>query len=126
MKFVHAMIRVQNLEKSIEFYTGLLDMNKTGEVKLDDCTLYYLSDEDGQTQLELTYNNETPEGGYANGNAFGHFAFETDKMNDFTERMNKYGYKYLYEPFFMPEINMYIAFLKDPDENEIEILAKSL
>lgn len=126
MKFVHAMIRVQNLEKSMEFYTGLLDMNKTGEVKLDDCTLYYLSDEDGQTQLELTYNNETPDGGYANGNAFGHFAFETDKMNDFTERMNKYGYKYLYEPFFMPEINMYIAFLKDPDENEIEILAKSL
>ncbi len=126
MKFVHAMIRVQNLEKSMEFYTGLLEMNKTGEVKLDDCTLYYLSDEDGQTQLELTYNNETPDGGYANGNAFGHFAFETDKMNDFTERMNKYGYKYLYEPFFMPEINMYIAFLKDPDENEIEILAKSL
>lgn len=126
MKFVHAMIRVQNLEKSMEFYTGLLKMNKTGEVKLDDCTLYYLSDEDGQTQLELTYNNETPDGGYANGNAFGHFAFETDKMNDFTERMNKYGYKYLYEPFFMPEINMYIAFLKDPDENEIEILAKSL
>lgn len=126
MKFVHAMIRVQNLEKSMEFYTGLLEMNKTGEVKLDDCTLYYLSDEDGQTQLELTYNNETPDGGYANGTAFGHFAFETDKMNDFTERMNKYGYKYLYEPFFMPEINMYIAFLKDPDENEIEILAKSL
>lgn len=126
MKFAHAMIRVQNLEKSMEFYTGLLEMNKTGEVKLDDCTLYYLSDEDGQTQLELTYNNETPDGGYANGNAFGHFAFETDKMNDFTERMNKYGYKYLYEPFFMPEINMYIAFLKDPDENEIEILAKSL
>lgn len=126
MKFVHAMIRVQNLEKSMEFYTGLLEMNKTGEVKLDDCTLYYLSDEDGQTQLELTYNNETPDGGYANGNAFGHFAFETDKMNNFTERMNKYGYKYLYEPFFMPEINMYIAFLKDPDENEIEILAKSL
>ena len=126
MKFVHAMIRVQNLEKSMEFYTGLLDMNKTGEVKLDDCTLYYLSDEDGQTQLELTYNNETPEGGYANGNAFGHFAFETDKMNDFTEKMNKYGYKYLYEPFFLPEINMYIAFLKDPDENEIEILSKSL
>ena len=123
MKFVHAMIRVQNLEKSMEFYTGLLNMNKTGEVKLDDCTLYYLSDEDGQTQLELTYNNETPEGGYANGNAFGHFAFETDKMNDFTEKMNKYGYKYLYEPFFMPEINMYIAFLKDPDGNEIEIMA---
>ena len=126
MKFVHAMIRVQNLEKSMEFYTGLLEMNKTGEVKLDDCTLYYLSDEDGQTQLELTYNKETPKDGYTNGNAFGHLAFELDKMSDFTERMNKYGYKYLYEPYFMPEVNMYIAFLKDPDENEIEILAKKM
>ena len=126
MKFVHAMIRVQNLEKSMEFYTGLLEMNKTGEVKLDDCTLYYLSDEDGQTQLELTYNKETPKDGYTNGNAFGHLAFELDKMSDFTERMNKYGYKYLYEPYFMPEVNMYIAFLKDPDENEIEILAKEM
>ncbi len=126
MKFVHAMIRVQNLEKSMEFYTGLLEMNKTEEVKLDDCTLYYLSDEDGQTQLELTYNKETPKDGYTNGNAFGHLAFELDKMSDFTERMNKYGYKYLYEPYFMPEVNMYIAFLKDPDENEIEILAKKM
>ena len=56
MKFVHAMIRVKNIEESMRFYTGLLDMNKTGEVKLDDCTLYYLSDEDGQTQIEMTYN----------------------------------------------------------------------
>ena len=126
MKFVHAMIRVQNLEKSMKFYTGLLDMNKTGEVELDDCTLYYLSDEDGQTQLELTYNKETPKDGYTNGNTFGHLAFELDKMSDFTEKMNKYGYKYLYEPYFMPEVNMYIAFLKDPDENEIEILAKEM
>ena len=60
MKFVHAMIRVKNIEESMRFYTGLLDMNKTGEVKLDDCTLYYLSDEDGQTQIEMTYNKETP------------------------------------------------------------------
>ena len=72
MKFVHAMIRVKNIEESMRFYAGLLDMNKTGEVELDDCTLYYLSDEDGQTQIEMTYNKETPKEGYQNGNAFGH------------------------------------------------------
>ena len=49
---------------------------------------------------------------------------ELDKMSDFTEKMNKLGYKYLYEPFFMPQVNMYIAFLNDPDGNEIEIMAK--
>ena len=64
MRFVHIMIRVKDIEKSMRFYTELLDMNKTGEVELDDCTLYYLSDEDGQTQIEMTYNKETPANGY--------------------------------------------------------------
>lgn len=124
MKFVHTMIRVKDLDESMKFYKELIEMNQTGEVELDDCTLYYLSDEDGQTQIEMTYNKETPKEGYTNGNAFGHFAFELDKMSDFTEKMNKLGYKYLYEPFFMPQVNMYIAFLNDPNGNEIEIMAK--
>ena len=125
MKFVHAMIRVKDIDASMKFYTELLGMNRTGEVRLDDCTLYYLSDEDGQTQIELTYNDETPKEGYKNGNAFGHFAFETKSMAEFSEKMNKFGYKYFYEPFFMPEVNMHVAFLKDPDGNEIEIMSKS-
>ena len=124
MKFAHVMIRVKNIDDSMKFYTELLDMVRTGEVKLDDSTLYYLSDIDGQTQIELTYNNETPKDGYKNGDAFGHLAFEVASMEQFTEKMNKFGYKYLYEPFFMPEVNMHIAFLKDPDGNEIEIMAK--
>ena len=125
MKFLHAMIRVKNIDESMKFYTELIDLNRTGEVKLDDSTLYYLSDEDGQTQLELTYNDETPAEGYQNGNDFGNFAFETNSMEEFTNKMNKFGYKYIYEPFFMQEVNMYIAFLKDPDGNEIEIMAKN-
>ena len=124
MRFLHAMIRVKNIDESMKFYTELMDLNRTGEIKLDDCTLYYLSDEDGQTQIELTYNKETPKDGYKNGNAFGHFAFEAKSMKEFTEKMEKFGYKYIYEPYFMPEVKMYIAFLKDPDGNEIEIMAK--
>ncbi len=124
MKFVHTMIRVKNIDESMKFYTELLNLNRTHEVALDDCTLYYLSDEDAQTQIELTYNKETPKEGYTNGNAFGHLAFETKSMKAFTDRMNKCGYKYLYEPYFMPEVNMYVAFLKDPDGNEIEIMSK--
>ena len=124
MKFVHVMIRVKDIDASMRFYTELLVMNRTGEVVLDDCTLYYLSDEDGQTQIELTYNKETPENGYENGNAFGHLAFETNSMEEFSKRMQSMGYEYLYEPYFMPEVNMHIAFLKDPDGNEIEIMSK--
>ena len=106
MKFVHVMIRVKDIDASMRFYTELLDMNRTGEVQLDDSTLYYLSDEDGQTQIEFTYNKETPKEGYTNGNAFGHLAFETNSIIEFTAKMEKMGYKYLYEPFFMPEVNM--------------------
>lgn len=124
MKFVHVMIRVKDIDASMRFYTELLDMNRTGEVPLDDCTLYYLSDEDGQTQIELTHNKETPKEGYTNGNAFGHLAFETDSIIEFSKKMEKMGYKYLYEPYFMPEVEMYVAFLKDPDGNEIEIMSK--
>lgn len=125
MRFVHVMIRSKNLDETMKFYTGLLDMNRIGEVKLEDCTLYYLSDEDGQTQIEITYNKETPINGYENGDAFGHLAFETESMEKFTQRMNSMGYKYIYEPHFMPEVNMYIAFTQDPDGNEIEIMSKN-
>lgn len=76
-----------------------MDLNRTGEVKLDDCVLYYLSDEDGQTQIEITYNNETPKNGYENGNAFGHFAFEAKSMEDLPQKWKNSDYKYLYEPF---------------------------
>ena len=122
MKFLHTMIRVKDIDASLKFYRELLDLNLTDEVELEDCKLYYLSDEDGQTQIELTHNFETPENGYEKGNGFGHLAFRTDSMEEFTQKMNKLGYKYLYEPFYMKEVDSIIAFLKDPDGYEIEII----
>lgn len=122
MKFLHAMIRVKDIDKSIEFYTKLLDMNLVRTIKLDDCVLYFLSDNDGQTQIELTANFENPENGYENGNAFGHFAFEVESMDEFTQKLASMGYEYLYEPFYMEEAGSTIAFIKDPDGNEIELI----
>ena len=122
MKFLHAMIRVKDIDKSMDFYTKLLDMNLVRTVKLDDSILYFLSDQDGQTQIELTANFENPENGYENGNAFGHFAFGIDSMKEFEEKLFSMGYEYLYEPYYMPETGSTIAFIKDPDGNEIEII----
>ena len=122
MRFLHAMIRVKDIDKSLDFYTKLLDLNLVKTVKLEDSMLYFLSDEDGQTQVELTANFETPKDGYQNGNAFGHFAFGVDSMFEFTTRLKGLGYEYLYEPFFLPEVDSTIAFIKDPDGNEIEII----
>lgn len=122
MRFLHAMIRVKDIEDSLRFYRDFLDLNLTYTVDLNDCRLYYLSDEDGQTQIELTANFKTPHEGYDNGNCFGHFAFGIDSFEEFSAKMKEFGYEYTYEPYYMPEIDAYIAFLKDPDGNDIEII----
>lgn len=121
MKFLHSMIRVRDLEKSLNFYCNLLGLKQVRTKRLEDCTLYFLEDENG-AQIELTHNDETPVTGYENGNAFGHFAFAVDSFEDFTEKMNKLGFEYLYEPFDLDGKGSWIAFLTDPDGNEVELV----
>ncbi len=121
MKFLHSMIRVKNLEESLKFYEQLLGMKQVRTKRLEDCTLYFLEDENGG-QIELTYNDDTPQEGYINGNAFGHFAFAVESFDEFTKRLYSLGYKYLYEPFDLDGKGSIIAFVNDPDGNEIELV----
>lgn len=122
MKLLHAMIRVKDIKKSLKFYEELLEMQLVKEKRLDDCVLYFLSDKTGYTQIELTYNDETPEDGYKIGTGFGHFAFATNSMEEFTKKLHALGYEYLYEPYQLTAIGSTIAFVKDPDGYEIEII----
>lgn len=125
MKFLHSMIRVKDLEKSLKFYCDFIGLQVQDVKTLDDCKLYFLGNsESGDVQIELTDNFEK-NGAYQNGNAFGHFAFGTDNMNKTEEKMNKLGYKWLYEPFQLNAVSSTIAFIKDPDGNEIEIIQKN-
>lgn len=124
MKFLHAMIRVKDVEKSLNFYQNLMNMSIVKKKRLDDCELIYLEDEEHTAQIELTVNDEIPENGYENGNAFGHFAFSVKSMNEFTEKMKSLGYEYLYEPYVIFS-GTKIAFVKDPDGNEVELIEKS-
>lgn len=124
MKILHAMIRVADIDKSMKFYTELLGLKKTHEIKLEDCILHFLKGDDSDFEIELTQNFENPEKGYTNGNAFGHFAVETKNMDEFDKKVKDFGLEYLYEPFIMEEAQSKIAFIKDPDGNEIEIIQK--
>ena len=124
MKFLHSMIRVKDIEKSMDFYTKVLNMKFDHKKRLDDCWLYFLNDEDGTCQIELTYNDETPANGYKNGNSFGHFAFSVDSLKEFTEKLHNAGYDYLYEPFDLNGKGTKIAFIQDPDGYEIELIEK--
>lgn len=124
MKFLHAMVRVKDIKKSLKFYTELFDLELAKEMRLDDCSLYFLSDKDGYTQIELTYNDETPKNGYEIGTGFGHFAFGVESMDEFTKKLNNLGYEYLYEPYKLSAIGSTISFVKDPDGYEIELIEK--
>ena len=122
MFMLHSMIRVKNIDESLKFYTELFDMELVEKQRLEDCWLYFLEDKKSGFQLELTYNDDTPENGYDIGNGFGHFAFQVDSLNDFTKKLNKSDYEYLYEPFDLNGKGSMIAFVKDPDGYEIELI----
>lgn len=131
MKYLHSMIRVKNIEESLKFYRDFLGLKLISKNSLDDCDLYFLGENENSCQIELTYNHETPKEGYKNGTAFGHFAFQTDNMEDFSLKLKEYGYEFMYEPYNIDlkddkenETPLCIAFIKDPDGNEIEIIEK--
>lgn len=124
MKLLHTMVRVKDIDASLRFYTELLNMKLEKKKRLDDCELYFLNDEEGTTQLELTYNDETPENGYDLGSGFGHFAFSVKSLEEFTKKLHDLGYEYLYEPFDLTGKGTKIAFIKDPDGYEIELIEK--
>ena len=125
MQFLHSMIRVKNEEKSIKFYCDLLGLKKGKRIRLEDCYLQYLTDETTKTELELTINDETPKNGYIKGNAFGHFAFLCDDLDEINKKITEMGYDWEIEPFYMEEVKTRIAFLLDPDGNSIELIEKN-
>lgn len=125
MKLLHTMIRVKDIKKSLEFYEKLIGLKPVKKMRLDDCTLYFLSDEIGEVQIELTHNDETPENGYEIGSGFGHFAFQVDSMDKVTKKLKELGYEYLWEPFQLSAAGSTLAFVKDPDGYEIEFIEKN-
>lgn len=124
MQFLHSMIRTKNEQESIRFYCELLGLKKDKRIRLEDCYLQYLTDEKTGIQIELTINDEIPQGGYTNGRAFGHFAFLCDNLDEIDKKIKEMGYSWEIEPFYMDEVKTRISFLLDPDNNEIELIEK--
>jgi lactoylglutathione lyase len=118
------MIRVKDIEKSLKFYTEVFDMELEHKKRLEDCTLYFLNDKEKTCQIELTYNDDTPKEGYELGNGFGHFAFSVESLDEFSKKIEELGYSYLYPPFDLNGKGSNIAFIKDPDGYEIELIEK--
>lgn len=114
------MIRVKDLEESLNFYIGKLGLK---EIRRTDYpagkfTLVYLATEPGESEIELTYNWERKDP-YSNGKNFGHFAFGVENINDFCQELMDAGITIL-----RPPRDGYMAFIKCPDGISIELLQR--
>lgn len=128
MRLLHTMLRVGNLEKSIEFYTNVLGMKllRRKDYPEGEFTLAFVGygEEIDHTVIEMTYNWGVDQ--YEMGNGFGHIAIEVDNVYQAAERIRDRGGKILREAGPMNAGSTVIAFVEDPDGYQIELIgAKS-
>ena len=124
MKLLHTMIRVTDLEQSIEFYTkvlgmAVLDRMENSEYRYTLVFVGYESQADGTT-IELTYNWDTKQ--YDLGNAFGHLALGVDDIYAACDNIKALGGKVTREPGPVKGGSTHIAFISDPDGYQIELI----
>lgn len=124
MRFLHTMIRVRDLNRSIEFYTRVMGMKliRTSDNPEYQYTLAYLGYESNprQAELELTYNYGVSE--YDMGTAYGHIALSTDDIVATCNRIRQSGGKITREPGPVKGGTTVIAFVEDPDGYKIELI----
>lgn len=124
--YLHTMLRVGDLDRSIGFYTGLLGMKelRRTEVPAGKYTLVFLGygDEASHTVLELTHNWGVE--GYEMGSAFGHLALGVPDIYVTTERLRAAGAKIAREPGPVKFGTTVIAFIEDPDGYKIELIER--
>ncbi len=120
MKFLHTMVRVADLDKSLAFYIdnlGLIE-TKRKEVPQGKFTLIFLATEQGAPEIELTYNWGSTEE-YGSGRNFGHLAFEVDNIYTLCEKLQSQGVI-----INRPPRCGHMAFVRSPDGVSIELLQK--
>jgi lactoylglutathione lyase len=120
MKFLHSMVRVNDLEKSLNFYINQLGLieTKRAEVPKGKFTLIFLATEIGGPEIELTHNWGSTEN-YTAGRNFGHLAFEVDDIYQTCEKLMADGVI-----INRPPRDGHMAFVKSPDGISIELLQK--
>ncbi|MDE1515671.1 MULTISPECIES: lactoylglutathione lyase [Vibrio] len=127
MKFLHTMIRVTDLDQSIDFYTQLLGMSVLERIENAQYryTLVFVGfkDQADSTTIELTYNWDTDH--YDLGNAFGHLALGCEDIYAACDKIRQLGGNIAREPGPVKGGQTHIAFVKDPDGYAIELIQTS-
>ena len=126
-RFLHTMLRVRDLDRSLQFYTGLMGMKelRRTDVPGGRYTLAFVGygDESSSSVIELTYNWDQAEP-YALGTAFGHLAVGMPDVYAACEALKKGGAKITREAGPVQHGTTVIAFVEDPDGYKIELVQR--
>ena len=120
MKYLHAMVRVSDLDKSLAFYKDALGLIETRRKDYPEgkYTLVFLAaPENPESEVELTFNYDVED--YGGARNFGHLAFEVDDIYAACARLQKHGVT-----INRPPRDGRMAFVRSPDNISIELLQK--
>ncbi len=120
MKYLHTMVRVTDLDESLDFYCNKLGLEEVRrkEVEAGRFTLVFLAAPgDDDAQVELTYNWDPQE--YGEGRNFGHLAYAVDDIYATCARLRDAGVT-----INRPPRDGFMAFVRSPDNISIELLQK--
>ncbi len=127
MRLLHTMLRVGDLQRSIDFYTKVLGMrllrtSENAEYKYTLAFVGYTEESEGAV-IELTYNWGVDK--YDLGNAYGHIALAVEDVATTCERIRQAGEKVTREAGPVKGGTTVIAFIEDPDGYKIELIEKA-
>jgi lactoylglutathione lyase len=126
MRFLHTMLRVGDLQRSIDFYTKVLGMkllrtSDNPEYKYTLAFLGYGSNPE-HAELELTYNHGVDS--YDMGTAYGHIALSTEDIYATCDQVRALGGNITREPGPVKGGSTVIAFITDPDGYKVELIER--
>jgi lactoylglutathione lyase len=126
-RFLHTMLRVGDLQRSVDFYTKLLGMKELRRRDVPDgkYTLAFVGygDEESNSVVELTYNYGVEK--YDQGTAFGHLAIGVPDVKATCDGLRAAGAKITREPGPVKFGSTIIAFVEDPDGYKIELVQRA-
>jgi lactoylglutathione lyase len=120
MKYLHTMVRVTDIDASLDFYCNKLGLSelKRYESEKGRFTLVFLAAEgDDEAQVELTHNWDPEE--YDEGRNFGHLAYQVDNIYELCQSLMDAGVT-----INRPPRDGHMAFVRSPDNISIELLQK--
>ena len=127
MRILHTMLRVGDLQRSIDFYTNVLGMKllRTSENPEYKYTLAFVGygNNPDHAELELTYNWGVDK--YEMGSAYGHIAISADDIYKTCEQVRAAGGNITREPGPVKGGTTVIAFITDPDGYKVELIERA-